>query len=76
VDRPLSNGGTNERSNLQALCPSCHLEKTQEEKQACEHIYIDNFTSAFNTQANDIMNSDHFKKIAHTQHLKHQDTDL
>ena len=31
--RPLSNGGTNEKENLQALCVSCHKEKSPFEKE-------------------------------------------
>jgi hypothetical protein len=51
--KPLSNGGTNERCNLQALCVSCHIEKTREEKEACEHIQLSNIkTTTFPLRGN------------------------
>jgi len=31
---PLMNGGTNEQSNLQSLCPNCHRKKSLHEKPA------------------------------------------
>ena len=33
---PLMNGGTNEQSNLQSLCPNCHRKKTLHEKPAAK----------------------------------------
>jgi 5-methylcytosine-specific restriction endonuclease McrA len=30
---PISKGGNNELDNLQALCRSCHISKTRDEKQ-------------------------------------------
>lgn len=68
--KPISSGGSNERDNLQALCVSCHVEKSREEKEACEYIQTDNITSAFNIGANQLVESDNFRKVAFTQSLK------
>jgi DNA replication protein DnaC len=68
--KPISSGGSNERSNLQALCVSCHVEKSREEKEACEYIQTDNITSAFNIGANSLIESEYFRKVAFTQPLK------
>ena len=67
--RPLSNGGSNEKTNLQVLCVSCHLNKTREEHDTCEHIKIDEFVSCFNLQAYEVIKSKHFLKCAFTQNL-------
>ena len=48
--RPLSNGGTNDRENLQALCVSCHQEKTKEENLNCEHYKIKDYISCYNIE--------------------------
>ena len=67
--RPLANGGNNEKNNLQALCISCHIEKSREEKASCEYIQVLNFKSAFNLQANEAIQSKFFLKVAFTQQL-------
>jgi 5-methylcytosine-specific restriction protein A len=36
--RALSNGGTNEKSNLQPLCKSCHMVKTSNEHESGQYI--------------------------------------
>ena len=64
---PLSAGGSNDRENLQALCVSCHIEKSREEKEACEYIQTDNVTSAFNIQSLDAIESHFFRKVAFSQ---------
>ena len=40
--RPLHFGGTNDRDNLQCLCPNCHQEKTSKERLS---LYITRLTS-------------------------------
>ena len=65
----ISSGGSNERINLQALCISCHIEKSKRENEACEYILEDKFISSFNLQALDIMKSNHFLKVAFTENL-------
>jgi hypothetical protein len=57
--RPLSNGGTNEKSNLQPLCKSCHMVKTSlaGEHESGKYIRINDAESSYNTQVQEIMNS-------------------
>ena len=74
--KPLVCGGTNERDNLQALCVSCHIEKSRDEKEACEYIQSDNITSAFNIQALRAIESDWFRKVAFTQPIGNVDRSM
>lgn len=74
--KPLANGGTNDKNNLQALCQSCHIDKSREEKDAGEYIQNDNLTSAFNMQAMKVIESNWFRKVAFTQKLVHYEGDL
>ncbi len=55
--RALSNGGTNEKSNLQPLCKACRMVKTSSEHETGQYIKINDTESTFNTQAHEIMNS-------------------
>jgi 5-methylcytosine-specific restriction protein A len=55
--RSLSNGGTNEKSNLQPLCKACHMIKTSSEHETGQYIKINDTDSTFNTQVQEIMNS-------------------
>ena len=55
--RPLGNGGTNEKSNLQPLCKSCHMIKTSGEHESGKYIKINDSESSYNTQVQEIMNS-------------------
>jgi 5-methylcytosine-specific restriction endonuclease McrA len=71
--QPLSNNGTNEPENLQALCVSCHIEKTKEEKQGIEQVQTDNLMSSFNMQAMEAIKSDWFRKVAFTQYIIDKD---
>lgn len=64
---PLANNGTNEINNLQALCKSCHLDKNSEEREGCEYIKQDTYMSNFNIQANKVIQSNHFRKVAFTE---------
>ena len=54
---PLSAGGTNDESNLQALCKKCHHDKTQNEKDNNEHMKLSSTYSSFNQTVEQIMNS-------------------
>jgi len=74
--QPLANGGTNDKENLQALCVSCHIEKSREEKEACEYIQTDNITSAFNIQALNAVESNWFRKVAFSQPIGNIDGNL
>jgi hypothetical protein len=60
---PLINGGTNNRDNLQALCISCHREKTITEKESLEHIRTSDHVSSFNLHTNHMIKSDYFKIV-------------
>jgi len=67
---PLSAFGTNNDNNLQCLCKSCHKLKTQFEKESGFHQNIDSFTySAFNTQVQDIVNSNLYQSRAFIEKL-------
>lgn len=70
---PLSAGGTNDENNLQALCVSCHIEKTRMEKENGEHIHKCEFMSAFNIQAFNAVNTNHFRKVAFTKQILNED---
>ena len=51
--KPISRGGTNDDINLQALCKSCHLVKTQEELENHEYVRTSETESSFNSVMND-----------------------
>jgi hypothetical protein len=51
--RALSNGGTNEKSNLQPLCKACHMVKTSSEHETGQYIKIIDTESTFNTQVHE-----------------------
>jgi hypothetical protein len=61
--RPLSNGGSNDIKNLQALCVECHKNKTLNEKANCEHFNIKDYESTFNIEAYNTINSKFFNKV-------------
>lgn len=67
--KPLASGGSNDISNLQALCASCHKIKTQEEKENGEYIKIDNTKSSFNNTVNEIYKSDLMKRWAFIEYV-------
>ena len=71
--KPLSSGGTNDRTNLQALCVSCHHNKTRDEKDTCDHIQVDALLSAFNIETLKLINSTMFRKVAFTQSLNDEE---
>jgi 5-methylcytosine-specific restriction endonuclease McrA/DNA replication protein DnaC len=71
--KPLSSGGTNDRTNLQALCIPCHHNKTRDEKDTCEHIQVDALLSAFNIETMKLINSIMFRKVAFTQSLNDEE---
>ena len=67
--RPLSNGGSNDDTNLQALCIHCHREKTIQEHENCEFVRVNEFSSCFNTEINTLLESKFFRKVAFTESL-------
>ena len=72
--RPLANGGTNEMSNLQALCKTCHIEKSREEKLNCDYHKIRDFISCYNIEAYNTIKSKFFNKIQFSQYLIDDET--
>lgn len=71
--RPLSNGGSNDIKNLQALCVECHKNKTLNEKANCEHFNIKDYESTFNIEAYNTINSKFFNKVQFTNYLVQDD---
>jgi 5-methylcytosine-specific restriction enzyme A len=55
--RPLANGGTNQIDNLQALCKSCHQDKTANEHEQGQYVKFSDTESCFNNTVQEIMNS-------------------
>ena len=55
--RPLANGGNNELTNLQALCKSCHRDKTMSENENGEYIRVNDSESSFNSELQKIMDN-------------------
>ena len=54
----LAGGGTNEETNLQVLCLSCHRDKCSSEHEQGQYIKPKETASFFNSEVRDIMNSD------------------
>jgi len=71
--RPLSNGGSNNNKNLQALCIECHKNKTMNEKANCEHFHIKDYESTFSIEAYNTINSKFFNKVQFTNYLVQDD---
>uniref|UniRef100_A0A6C0EDG0 HNH nuclease domain-containing protein n=1 Tax=viral metagenome TaxID=1070528 RepID=A0A6C0EDG0_9ZZZZ len=55
--KPLSNGGSNEIENIQALCVSCHLDKTKNERETGAYVSLNNSESTYNKITNEIFTS-------------------
>jgi len=55
--KPLLNNGTNELSNLQALCIGCHMDKTANEQENGQFVKFADTESSFNEKVQEIMNS-------------------
>jgi 5-methylcytosine-specific restriction endonuclease McrA len=67
--RPLSNGGTNEKENLQALCKSCHQDKTKTEHNNCDHFKVRDYVSNYNIEAYNAIKSKFFSKVQFSEFL-------
>jgi hypothetical protein len=52
----LANGGTNDLTNLQSLCKSCHLDKTKSENES-GYVKLNETESSFNSIGKEIINS-------------------
>jgi 5-methylcytosine-specific restriction enzyme A len=71
--RPLANGGTNDLSNLQGLCKTCHREKSQDERANCEYLTICDYLSCYNIEAYNAIKSKFFTKVQFTQNVLRDD---
>jgi 5-methylcytosine-specific restriction endonuclease McrA len=65
---PVSGGGSSKKENLQALCPECHKDKSNDEYSKYLPTY--EFTSCLNIQAYDILKSNFSRKFAFNHYLK------
>ena len=61
---PIARNGNNSLKNIQALCKSCHFEKSQQERENSDYIQNDPIISAFTNEAKDIIYSKLFKQWA------------
>lgn len=69
--KPLASGGSNNLDNLQALCTSCHKEKTAEENELGIYEVKDELESYFNDIAFDtVINTSHFKSYQFVEKLE------
>lgn len=74
--RPLANGGTNDMTNLQILCKSCHQEKCENEIENGIYQNISDTQSSFNNQTKEIVESSLCKSWAFIEHLDISEIDL
>ncbi len=65
----LSNNGTNELSNLQALCVGCHMDKTHSEQENGQFVKFSDTESTFNNQVQEIMSSNLSSSLASVERL-------
>jgi hypothetical protein len=72
--RSLANGGDNNESNLQALCGTCHRDKSRQENENCEYIKVNEFISSFNIQISELMQTNFFRKVAFTEKVPFDDS--
>ena len=66
---PLSNNGTYELSNLQALCIGCHMDKTHNEQENGQFVKFTDTESTFNNQVQEIMSSNLSSSLAFVERL-------
>ena len=69
---PLHAGGSNSSDNLQALCQSCHIEKTTAEVSSVKSV---NCQSSLNIELQKLMNSKFFRKSHFSQTFVETDED-
>ena len=70
---PLSHDGTNDETNLQALCKECHYDKTQEDNE--DHINISQTHSSFSNSVGKVMESNLNKTWAFVEKVKNNCND-
>ncbi len=71
----MANDGTNELSNLQALCIGCHMDKTANEQENGQYVKFTDTESSFNEKVQEITNSVLSSSYAFVEQLekKHMD---
>ena len=69
---PLACGGTNDKENLQILCPPCHFEKTRNEQEN-GYVKVSETMSNFNITTKEIINSSLTSSYAFIQKLPFED---
>ncbi len=65
----MVNNGTNELSNLQALCVGCHMDKTHNEQENGQFVKFSETESTFNNQVQEIMSSNLSTSLAFVERL-------
>ncbi len=66
---PYKKNGTNELSNLQALCIGCQMAKTHNEQQNGQFVKFTDTESTFNNQVQEIMSSILSSSLAFVERL-------
>jgi len=73
---PLASGGSNDESNFQALCKTCHKHKCSTERDSGDYIKSDDCSSSFNDEALKIVHSHHAKHWAFIDRLSVSNSEL
>ena len=73
---PLATGGSNEYSNFQALCKTCHAHKCSIERDLGDYIKSDDCSSSFNDEALKIVQSHHAKHWAFIDRLGETESEV
>lgn len=66
---PLAAGGSNEVDNIQVLCIECHHNKTREEQQNSDYIFVNKSESSFNQEVKNIFTSNDAKPFAFIENV-------
>ncbi len=66
---PLSNNGTNELSNFQALHVGCHMDKTHNEQEIGQFVKFSDTESNFNNQVQEKMSTNSYSSLAFVESL-------
>jgi hypothetical protein len=68
---PLAAGGSNEVDNIQVLCIECHHEKTRNEQENGDYIFVNKSESSFNQEVKTIFSSPDCKSYAFIENVEH-----
>ena len=72
--KSLASGGSNDISNLQPLCKSCHREKTTTELADGSYVKIDETESSYSNELESIVNSPLGQSLAFIEKMKDRRT--